>query len=175
MTKVCLKYFSPLCVYLIVNPTECFIDAFKRIDDDLCSVNFPNILFDGQTTTTTLLPFSSDESANNSLNTSLARDLMRVNLSGSVGIAGYLHWHDKLSNRPTELYLANTGDCGAVLLREVQSSSSSSSSSSNVEMDKGKGKINVYIIIVLQLRDDKVDSHLMNNPHFLNLFLSHDL
>nr|CAH8863125.1 unnamed protein product [Trichobilharzia regenti] len=121
-----------------INPTECFIDAFKRIDDDLCSVNFPNILFDGQTTTT-LLPFSSDESANNSLNTSLARDLMRVNLSGSVGIAGYLHWHDKLSNRPTELYLANTGDCGAVLLREVQSSSSSSSSSSNVEMDKGKG------------------------------------
>ncbi|CAH8863297.1 unnamed protein product [Trichobilharzia szidati] len=99
-----------------MDPAECFIDAFKRIDDDLCSINFPNILFDGQTT---LLPFSSDESLNNSLNTSLARDLMRVNLSGSVGIAGYLQWHDKQSNRPTELYLANVA--------------------SNVEIDKGKG------------------------------------
>ncbi|KAH8874302.1 [Pyruvate dehydrogenase [acetyl-transferring]]-phosphatase 2 [Schistosoma japonicum] len=96
----------------IMNPSDCLIDAFKRLDEDLCSTDTPDNLLEIQNT---LLSFTPDRYLDNSL----SRDLLRVNLSGSVGIAGYVSWYDKLSDYPTELYLANVGDCGAVLLREV--------------------------------------------------------
>ncbi|KAA3677017.1 uncharacterized protein DEA37_0005272, partial [Paragonimus westermani] len=92
-----------------LDPTLCMTDALLRLDDDLCSVGK---VID--------LKLDADE-LGNIHDPTVSRDLLRVALSGAVGVVGRIFWHntEKSEAFPTELHLANVGDCGAVLLRQL--------------------------------------------------------
>ncbi|KAF8563431.1 hypothetical protein P879_06748 [Paragonimus westermani] len=92
-----------------LEPTRCMTDALLRLDDDLCSVGK---VID--------LKLDADE-LGNIHDPTVSRDLLRVALSGAVGVVGRIFWHntEKSEAFPTELHLANVGDCGAVLLRQL--------------------------------------------------------
>ncbi|KER29517.1 hypothetical protein T265_03891 [Opisthorchis viverrini] len=92
-----------------MDPVHCFTEAFLRLDDDLCSTNRP---IDFSVELGAHLP-SSDSMYN--------RELMRVALSGAVGVAGRIFWDNDQKNGtlPTQLHIASVGDCGAVLLRQT--------------------------------------------------------
>ncbi|KAA0194060.1 hypothetical protein FBUS_05289 [Fasciolopsis buskii] len=79
-----------------------------RIDDVLCSTNYEIDLYAEPPPRSPSGPPGDP---------TLARELLRVALSGAVGITGRLFWRQAEDNHPAQLHLANVGDCGAVLLR----------------------------------------------------------
>ncbi|KAL3310367.1 hypothetical protein Ciccas_011068 [Cichlidogyrus casuarinus] len=89
-----------------IDPVACLTEACLRLDTDLCSLGHENGGAD-------LKPaeFFSDKVLN--------RDLLHVLLSGAVGTAGRIFWHnaDTVQNQTPDidLHIANVGDCAAAL------------------------------------------------------------
>ncbi|VDP13629.1 unnamed protein product [Echinostoma caproni] len=80
-----------------------------RMDDVLCSTNYEIDLHANPVPRSSSLPEDP----------TLARELLRVALSGAVGITGRIFWENTNHDSPVQLHMANVGDCGAVLLRLV--------------------------------------------------------
>lgn len=120
--RMCLrKYIEELVqrTNRSTDPAECFMDALTRLDDDLCSIHLKNELF--ETTNNNKVNNRTNGASLFSSGTALSRDLIRVALSGSVGIAGRFYWAENVGQsddtKTGELHLANVGDCAAVLIR----------------------------------------------------------
>ncbi|TPP64473.1 Pyruvate dehydrogenase phosphatase [Fasciola gigantica] len=114
--RLCLQDYVKDLVERIdrnMDPEQCMIEAMLRMDDVLCSTHYEIDLHSEP-------PPPSPSALPQDL--TLARELLRVALSGAVGITGRLFWQQTEDSHSAQLHLANVGDCGAVLLRLVNPS-----------------------------------------------------
>ncbi|CAL8092542.1 unnamed protein product [Calicophoron daubneyi] len=95
-----------------LDPAYCLTESLLRLDDDLCSIGKDIDLRAG-------FYESPPDGFPDDYEPTLSRDLIRVALSGAVGVTGRLYWRETESDpdQPIHLHVANVGDCGAVLLR----------------------------------------------------------